>query len=323
MTMLVLGENDVRATLEMGRCIEAMESVLAALARGDVSMPLRSIVPVPDASVLGFGLMPAHRAGAEPVISLKEVVVVPGNPVRGLDPHQGAVLLHDGTTGQLVAVLNASPVTEIRTAAVSAVATKLLARPDSRSVAILGSGVQGRSHAVAMREVLPDAELRVWSRNHDHAEALALEAHGLACATVHEALAGADVVCTCTASPEPIVALDDLGPGVHVNAVGSSGPWARELEADVVAEASLFVDRRESTVNESGDYLGAVADRGIGPDHILAELGELLVGKHPGRRSDDELTLFKSLGLAAEDLAAAALCVQLARERGIGVEVSF
>ena len=323
MTMLVLGENDVRATLEMGRCIEAMESVLAALARGDVSMPLRSIVPVPDESVLGFGLMPAHRAGAEPVISLKEVVVVPGNPVRGLDPHQGAVLLHDGTTGQLVAVLNASPVTEIRTAAVSAVATKLLARPDSRSVAILGSGVQGRSHAVAMREVLPDAELRVWSRNHDHAEALALEAHGLACATVHEALAGADVVCTCTASPEPIVALADLGPGAHVNAVGSSGPWARELEADVVAEASLFVDRRESTVNESGDYLGAVADRGIGPDHILAELGELLVGEHPGRRSDDQLTLFKSLGLAVEDLAAAALCVQLARERGIGVEVSF
>ena len=323
MTMLVLGENDVRATLEMGRCIEAMESVLAALARGDVSMPLRSIVPVPDGSVLGFGLMPAHRAGAEPVISLKEVVVVPGNPVRGLDPHQGAVLLHDGTTGQLVAVLNASPVTEIRTAAVSAVATKLLARPDSRNVAILGSGVQGRSHAVAMREVLPGAELRVWSRNRDHAEALALEAHGLACATVHEALAGADVVCTCTASPEPIVALADLGPGVHVNAVGSSGPWARELEAEVVAEASLFVDRRESTVNESGDYLGAVAERGIGPDHILAELGELLVGEHPGRRSADELTLFKSLGLAVEDLAAAALCIQLARERGIGVEVSF
>jgi ornithine cyclodeaminase len=323
MTMLVLGEDDVRATLDMARCIDAMESVLAALARGDVSMPLRSIVPVPDEAVLGFGLMPAHRGGAEPVISLKEVVVVPGNPARGLDPHQGAVLLHDGATGQLVAVLNASPVTEIRTAAVSAVATKLLARPGSRNVAILGSGIQGRSHAVAMREVLPDAELRVWSRNRDHAEALALEAHGLACATVHEALAGADVVCTCTASPQPVVGLTDLAPGAHVNAVGSSGPWARELEADVVAAASLFVDRRESTINESGDYLGAVAERGIGPDHILAELGELLVGAHPGRRSDDELTLFKSLGLAVEDLAAAALCVELARERGIGVEVPF
>jgi ornithine cyclodeaminase len=286
-------------------------------------MPLRTIFRVPDENVLGLGLMPAHRAGAEPVISLKEVVVAPGNSARGLDPHQGAVLLHDGTTGQLVAVLNASPITEIRTAAVSAVATRLLARPRSRQVAILGSGVQGRSHAVAMREVLPEAELRVWSRDPVHAEALALEAHGLACASVAEALDGADVVCTCTASPEPIVALGDLAPGAHVNAVGSSGTWARELEADVVAGASLFVDRRESTVNESGDYLGAVAERGIGPEHILAELGELLVGAHPGRRSDEELTVFKSLGLAAEDLAAAALCVEVARERGLGVEVAF
>jgi len=322
-SVLVLGEDDVRATLDMPRCIAAMEGVLAALARGEVSMPLRTIFRVPDDAVLGLGLMPAHRGGSEPVISLKEVVVAPGNSARGLDPHQGAVLLHDGKTGQLVAVLNASPITEIRTAAVSAVATRLLARPRSRQVAILGSGVQGRSHAVAMREVLPEAELRVWSRDPAHAEALALEAHGLVCATVAEALAGADVVCTCTASPEPIVALGDLATGAHVNAVGSSGTWARELEAGVVAAASLFVDRRESTVNESGDYLGAVAERGIGPEHILAELGELLVGAHPGRRSDEELTVFKSLGLAAEDLAAAALCVEVARERGIGVEVPF
>jgi ornithine cyclodeaminase/alanine dehydrogenase-like protein (mu-crystallin family) len=323
MTVLVLSDDDVRATLDMRECIEAMEGALAALTRGEVSMPLRSIVSVPDEAVLGLGLMPAHRGGAEPLISLKEVVVVPSNPSRGLDPHQGAVLLHDGTTGQLLAVLNASPITEIRTAAVSAVATKLLARAGARQVAILGSGVQGHSHAVAMREALPEAELRVWSRDPAHAEALALEAHGLACATVAEALAGADVVCTCTASPEPIVALADLAPGAHVNAVGSSGRWARELEANVVAAASLFVDRRESTVNESGDYLGAVAERGIGPDHIVAELGELLVGAHPGRRSDDEVTVFESLGLAVEDLAAAALCVRAARERGIGAEVEF
>ncbi|HEX6723661.1 MAG TPA: hypothetical protein VF073_00325, partial [Gaiella sp.] len=215
MSVLVLGEDDVRATLDMPRCIEAMEGVLAALARGEVSMPLRTIFRVPDDAVLGLGLMPAHKGGDRPVISLKEVVVAPGNSARGLDPHQGAVLLHDGTTGELVAVLNASPITEIRTAAVSAVATKLLARPGSRQVAILGSGVQGRSHAVAMREVLPEAELRVWSRDSAHAEALALEAHGLASATLAEALAGADVVCTCTAAPEPIVTLGDLAPGAH------------------------------------------------------------------------------------------------------------
>lgn len=326
MSLLVLGEGDVRATLDMASCIEAMERALAGLARGELTLPLRSIVRVPDDDVLGLGLMPAHRGGETPLIALKEVVVVPTNSRRGLDPHQGAVLLHDGATGQLVALLNASPITEIRTAAVSAVATKLLARRGARQVAILGSGVQGRSHAVAMREVLPAAELRVWSPNPANAEALALEAHAAACASVEEAVDGADVVCTCTAASEPILTRDHLAllaPGAHVNAVGSSGTWARELDADVVAAASLFVDRRESTLNESGDYLGAVAERGLGPDHILAELGELLVGAHPGRRDDAELTLFKSLGLAVEDLAAAELAVARARELGLGTEIAF
>ncbi len=250
-------------------------------------------------------------------------MVAPANAARGLDPHQGAVLLHDGETGVLRAILNASAITEIRTAAVSAVATKLLARPDARQVAILGSGVQAGSHARAMRAVLRDPELRVWSRTPAHAEALALESHASVCATVEEALDGADIVCTCTASREPIVRRAWLAPGTHVNAVGSSVPSSRELDADLVASASLFVDRRESTLNESGDYLRAVEEKGIGPDHILAELGELLVGAHPGRRSDDEVTLFKSLGIAVEDLAAAALCVDRARERGVGVEVPF
>jgi ornithine cyclodeaminase len=326
MTLLVLGEEDVRATLDMASCIAAMEEVLAGLARGELTMPLRSIFRVPDDAVLGLGLMPAHRGGETPLISLKEVVVVPSNPTRGLDPHQGSVLLHDGATGQLVALLNAAPITEIRTAAVSAVATRLLARPDAKQVAILGSGVQGRSHAVALREVLPAAELRIWSPSAANVEALALEAHGLPCATIEDALAGADVVCTCTASPNPVVHAEHLAllaPGAHVNAVGSSGTWARELAGDVVAAASLFVDRRESALNESGDYLGAVAERGIGPDHILAELGEILIGGHPGRTSADELTLFKSLGLAVEDLAAAELAVRRARDLGLGVEVEF
>jgi ornithine cyclodeaminase/alanine dehydrogenase-like protein (mu-crystallin family) len=298
-----------------------MESVLGALARDELSLPLRSIF-VPPAEAL-MGLMPAYRGGEDPVFALKEIVVAPANSSRGLDPHQGAVLLHDGLTGALRAILNASAITEIRTAAVSGVATRLLARPGARHVAILGAGVQGRSHAEAMRTVIPDLELRVWSRTPEHAEALALEAHGLPCGSVEEALEGADVVCTCTASREPIVRREWLAPGAHVNAVGSSIASARELDADVVADASLFVDRRESTLNESGDYLRAVEERGIGPDHILAELGELLAGAHPGRTDETELTLFKSLGIAVEDLAAAVLCVDRARERGIGTEVDF
>jgi ornithine cyclodeaminase/alanine dehydrogenase-like protein (mu-crystallin family) len=321
MSLLVLSEADVHTVLDMESCIAAMEDVLGALARDELTMPLRFVVRPPGDQLLG--LMPAHRGGDAPLFALKEVVVAPGNGARGLDPHQGAVLLHDGETGILQAVVNASAITEIRTAAVSAVATKLLARPGARHVAILGAGVQARAHAVAMRVVVEDAELRIWSRTPAHAEALALESHAAVCATVEEALDGAEVVCTCTSSREPIVRRAWLDQGAHVNAVGSSIATARELDADVIAESALFVDRRESTVNESGDYLGAVEEAGIGPDHIRAELGELLVGSHPGRRDDSELTVFKSLGLAVEDLAAAALCVERARERGVGAEVAF
>jgi ornithine cyclodeaminase len=321
MSVLVLSDSDVRELLDMESCIAAMEEALAALARGELTMPLRFVVRPPGEQLLG--LMPAHRGGDTPLFSLKEIVIAPANGARGLDPHQGAVLLHDGETGVLRAILNASPITEIRTAAVSALATRLLARREARRVAILGSGVQGRSHAHAMRVALDDPELRVWSRTPEHAEALALESHAVVCVTVEEALDGADVVCTCTSAREPFVRREWLAPGTHINAVGSSVPGARELDGDVVAAASLFVDRRESTVNESGDYLRAVEETGIGPDHIRAELGELIVGAHPGRSDDEELTLFKSLGLAVEDLAAAALAVDTARERGLGVEVPF
>lgn len=321
MSLLVLSDGDVRELLDMESCITAMEDALAALARGELAMPLRFVVPSPGGQFLG--LMPAHRGGTEPLVSLKEIVVTPGNSARGLDPHQGGVLLHDGVDGRLRAVLNASAITEIRTAAVSAVATKLLARPGARRVAILGAGVQARSHAQAMRTILADPELRIWSRTPAHAEALALEAHAATCETIEEALDGADVVCTCTASREPLVRRAWLAPGAHLNAVGSSVPSSRELATDVVVEAALFVDRRESTLNESGDYLTAVEEAGIGPEHIRAELGELLVGSQPGRRDESELTVFKSLGLAVEDLAAAALCVERARVRGVGAEVPF
>jgi ornithine cyclodeaminase len=190
-------------------------------------------------------------------------------------------------------------------------------------VAILGSGVQGRSHAAAMRAILPDAELRIWSRTREHAVGLALACHGTPCDSIEQALDSADVVCTTTSSREPIVERGWLAPGAHLNAVGSSVPSARELDVATVVEASLFVDRRESTVNESGDYLAAAEQAGIGPEHIRAEIGEVLAGMHPGRTGDDELTLFKSLGLAVEDLAAAELCLARALERGLGTEVDF
>jgi ornithine cyclodeaminase/alanine dehydrogenase-like protein (mu-crystallin family) len=321
MSVLVLSEEHVRDLLDMESCIGAMDTALTALAHDEVYNPLRFVIRPPSAALMGF--MPAYRGGGSPLFSLKEIVVAPANSALGLDPHQGAVLLHDGTTGVLQAIVNASAITEIRTAAVSALATKLLARPGSRSVAVLGSGVQGRSHVQAMQAVLGDPEIRVWSRTPAHAEALALECHGLVAGSVEEALEGADVVCTTTSAREPIVHRDWLALGAHVNAVGSSIPTTRELDTATIVASSLFVDRRESTVNEAGDYLFAATEAGIGPDHIRAELGEILTGAHPGRTRDDELTVFKSLGLAVEDLAAAELCVTRARESGIGVEVDF
>ena len=178
MSVLVLSEHDVRTLLDMESCIAAMEDVLARLARDELINPLRTVMRSPGPA-LGLGLMPAYAGGSAPVFSLKEIVVAPSNSEIGLDPHQGSVLLHDGETGQLTAILNASPITEIRTAAVSAVATKQLARRNARTVAVLGSGVQGRSHVEAMQTVLDDPIVRIWSRRPEHAEALALETHSL------------------------------------------------------------------------------------------------------------------------------------------------
>ena len=322
MSLLVLDESDVRALLDMESCVEAMADVLAELERGEASMPLRFVMRPPQSPPL-FGLMPAHRGGRSPVFSLKEIVIAPANRERGLDPHQGAVLLHDGETGVLQALLNASAVTEIRTAAVSGVATRLLARPGARRVAILGAGIQARSHVAAMRAVLTEPEIVLWGRTPERAQALAAEVGVEWVPTVEEAVSGAEVVCTTSAAAEPILRREHVAPGTHVNAVGSSVPTAREVDAATIAASSLFADRRESVLAEGGDYLLAVAEVGIGPEHIVAELGELLVGSHPGRTADEEITVFKSLGLAVEDLAAAELCVARARERGIGTKVEF
>jgi ornithine cyclodeaminase len=222
-----------------------------------------------------------------------------------------------------VAIVNASPITEIRTAAVSAVATRALARPGAERVAILGSGAQARGHVHAMRAVLGDPEIRIWSRSEDAAAQLAGEVGGTVAPSVDAALFGAEVVCTTTAATEPIVEKRWLASGAHVNAVGSCFPTTRELDTETVAHSSFFTDRRESCLNEAGDFILAAAEGAVGPEHILAELGEVLAGMHPGREHEDELTVFESLGIAAEDLASAELVVRRARERGVGTEVAF
>ena len=320
--MIVLSEREVRELLDMESCIEAMTEVLASLARGDLYNPLRSVARPEGADTL-LGLMPAYRGGATPAYALKEIVIVPTNPARGLDTHMGGVLLHDGTTGELVAIMNASPITEIRTAAVSGVATRALARPDAQRVAILGAGAQARGHVHAMRAVLDDPEIRIWARKLEAAEELAAETGASASPSIDAALFGAEVVCTTTAATEPIVEKRWLTRGAHVNAVGSCFPTTRELDTETVADASFFTDRRESCLNEAGDFILAAAEGAVGPEHIKAELGEVLAGMHPGREHEDELTVFESLGIAVEDLASAELIVRRARERGVGTEVDF
>jgi ornithine cyclodeaminase/alanine dehydrogenase-like protein (mu-crystallin family) len=324
--LLVLGHDDVKRLLPMGECVELMEAVLTDLARGSVWQPLRFVVRPPEEPSL-MGLMPAHRSAPTPSYGLKVVCIFPSNAERGIDLHQGGVLLFDGETGELRALVDASAVTATRTAAVSAVATRLLARKDARRLAILGSGVQARSHLEAMSVVGAFDEARVWSRTPERASAFAAEAQTSfpveAVETAEDALRGADVVVTATSSREPIVRREWLSPGAHVNAVGSSIPTARELDVDTVVAAAVFADARESMVNEGGDYLFAVREAGIGPDHIRAELGEVLIGAKEGRRSDDELTVFKSLGLAAEDLAAAEHVYARAQVDGAGTAVPF
>jgi ornithine cyclodeaminase/alanine dehydrogenase-like protein (mu-crystallin family) len=321
--MLILRQEEVERLLPMDECIGAMEGALAALARGEVENPLRFVTRSSDGGSF-MGLMPAHRAGGQAAWSLKAICVFPDNPLRGLDAHQGAVVLFDGETGEIRALMNASAITAIRTAAVSAVATRLLAREDARELAILGAGVQARSHVEAMRAVRSWDRIRVASRTPEHAARLADEVAAEAAGSAEEAVRGADVIVTATNSPEPVLRRGWLKHGAHVNAVGSSIPSTRELDTETIAECALFVDRRKSTVNEAGDYLMPLREGAIaGPEHIRAEIGELLIGAAEGRRSPDELTVFKSLGLAVEDLAAAEHVLRRAESEGAGTRVDF
>jgi len=312
----ILDHDDVTRLLPMRECIDVMATALASLARGEVHNPLRFVVRPPEEPSL-LGLMPAHRGGAEKIWALKTIAIFPGNSALGLDSHQGFVALFDGETGAPLTLMNAGAITAIRTAAVSGVATRLLARDDAKVLAILGAGVQGKSHLEAMRAVRDFDRIVVWSRTPGRIAGVD-EAP-----TAEEAVRDADVVVTATYAAEPILERAWLKPGVHINAVGSSIPTTRELDSATMRDAALFVDRRESTVNESGDFLIPQREGVVGAEHIRAELGELLIGSGEGRRSHDELTVFKSLGLAVEDLAAAEYVLQRAEAEGAGVVVSL
>lgn len=325
--MLVLNQKEVTELLPMGACIDVMASTLATLARGDAVLPLRTIVVYPDGTG-AFAVMPAYM-GTPRTVGAKVITVMPGNHGTAFDSHQGAVLLFDADNGSVAAILDATPVTAIRTAAVSGVATRELARKDASTLAIIGSGVQAYTHLQAMCAVRPIKTLRVYSRNRANCQKLVDAARdrfkldASVAATGADAVRGADIVCTTTSSKEPVLFGEWLTPGTHINAVGSSQPIARELDAQTVIRSRLYVDRRESALREAGDLLPLLNSGDITADHIVAELGDVLIGKAAGRASDAEITLFKSLGLAVEDLAAASYVYAEAVRRGVGTEVAL
>jgi len=328
MKILVLSHDEVAALLPIKECIAVMRDALIALAAGKVHQPLRTIIRPRDAAGV-MGLMPSYISGDGAAFGLKAICVFPGNPPKGKDSHQGAVLLFSAETGELLGMMNASAITAIRTAAVSGVATDLLAREDASDLAIIGSGVQARSHLAAMSEVRSIKRCRIASRRIEHAREFVEEMKRdfsfplEPVNSVEEALAGADLIVTATTAKEPIVQREWISSGAHLNAVGSSIASAREVDSGTMAASSLFVDRRESTINEAGDYLVPAREGAIGPDHIRAEIGEVLNGELPGRTSPDEITLFKSLGLAIEDLAAANYLYRRARDQKVGSWVEF
>jgi ornithine cyclodeaminase/alanine dehydrogenase-like protein (mu-crystallin family) len=328
MKILVLTAQEVEELLSMKDCIEVMADALAALARNEVALPLRSVLRPADARGL-MALMPAYRGGEESVFGLKAICVFPENPRLGKDAHQGFVMLFSGETGEPLALMNASAITAIRTAAVSALATRLLARENACDLAIIGTGVQARTHLAAISCVRPLKRVRVVSKNHDHSRHFANEMRDRfpfpiePMESVEESLRDVDLIVTATTSHEPVLKREWISPGTHINAIGTYSPAAREIDSATMAAARIFVDRRESTLNESGDYALAAKEGLIGPQSILAEIGEILIGGKSGRTSPDEITLFKSLGLAIEDVASAQYLLARAQTENCGSWIDF
>jgi ornithine cyclodeaminase/alanine dehydrogenase-like protein (mu-crystallin family) len=334
MTLLVLSGRELPALLPYPEAVTVMRQALAAHAAGEAYQPLRTIFRPPGAEGL-MALMPSYlpppggEAAAEPGYGVKVICISPGNPALGKDAHQGVVLISSAQTGEPLALVNASALTEIRTAAVSALATSLLARPDAAEAAVIGTGVQARAHIQALAACRELTGIRVAGRDPGRTRRFAADvarsvavpvaAHN----SVAGALAGAGIVVTATTSAVPVLQHGWLAPGTHVNAVGACVPQAREIDAATMAGAALFVDSRESATHEAGDLLLAVADGAIGTGDIRAELGEVITGRAPGRVDDQEITLFESLGLAVEDLAAAAYAYRRARGAGAGTPVDF
>jgi thiomorpholine-carboxylate dehydrogenase len=306
---LLLTESDVRALLTMPDLIAAMDTALAAFSAGSVVQPVRSVIEVGEHKAF-FALMPSYVPSA-PALGAKLVTVYESNIARGLPTHLATIVMLDPETGALAAIVDGRYITEARTAAVSAVSVAKLARKDASVLAVLGSGVQARSHFEALSHVRTFREVRAWSPTRANLDAFANETGAIAAESPEAAVRGADVIVIAASSPTPILFNDWVATGAHIVSVGATRPSQQEMEPLLLARARLFVDSRVAALKESGDVIP------FGDSHIVAELGEA----HAVRNSAEEITIFKSLGLAVEDVVAAHLAVTRAKESGRGVTI--
>jgi len=313
--MLVLSQREVRDLLDLDRLVDALAEAHADLTAGNVSMPPRIAALVDDRDAL-LGVMPAYLPSAG--LACKLVTLFPRNTDR--ETHQAIICVFDPENGTPLALMDGTYVTATRTAAGSALATRLLAREDARVLAVIGTGVQARTHARAIPRVRPIVEIRVVGRDRAKAEVLAAEVGGIAVDSYEEALRGAHVVAATTHAVEPVVRREWIEPGTHVNSVGLN-PSGREVDEQTVADAMLVVESRASSL--APPPAGAPELVGVDPGHVHAELGELVTGAKPCRRSQQEITLYKSVGIAVQDAAAAALVLAAARERSVGREIEL
>jgi alanine dehydrogenase len=327
---LLLDEADVARALDMAGLIPLMRETLMRFSRGDARQPVRHSLTVHPGGGF-YGVMPAHvppMEGRRGALGLKSVSFYPKNDERGLPTHLATILLLDPDTGALEAIVDGRLITEMRTAAVSAVSVQLLAREGPARLALIGAGVQARSHLEAIALVRPLEEVRVWSRKEATARRFAEEAGAhVPCpvkpmASVQDAVRGATIVATVCSAIEPVLEGAWLEPGMHLCVVGSSSPRRREVDTDAVLRSRVFIDSREAGAVEAGDLLIPVQEGRYSMDRIVAELGDV-AGGAPGRGSDTEITLFKSLGLGVEDLASARLALEGARTLGLGTTIAL
>ena len=306
MEPLFINKETVASLLSMSECISLMEQTFRSLTSGNCIQPLRPNMSLPDKTGL-LAIMPAY-AGDIDVMGIKAISVFPKNKEFGFSSHQGIVLLFETKNGKLLCMADADEITAIRTPAASAVATNLLARKDAESLSIIGSGLQAARHIEAMLLIRKIKKITLWSRNETNAKVLADEVSANYKIAINiaknpeEAVRDMDIICTVTSSADPIVKGEWVSKGTHINAVGSSTPVARELDTATILKCRLFTDCYESLFKEAGDFIIPKNEGAIDDSHVKGEIGELLLGKKEGRTNDDDITVFKSLGLAVEDI---------------------